>query len=641
MSDFYSTALKTDTTTTTMASTEEVSAPIKGKEEIMIKNYDNGYTFSVDIVNHVLRVLILGTSSNYYKSGEEMTSETLQDIKRYVDEGNGKLVLKTIRDVFVTGRAPKQQPTMMLLAYLARTPDSGKLDESGNDTGREIRRGAFEILKKDFRTIAQAYMFKKMHQSAGTSKGWGRMSKDAFSEFFKARDARELAYQAFKYGNREGWSFRDLMRCVHLKGSDTSPAFQLVIRSLVTGFDDIEKRIQDGTIKLFIGADTFAKALATKLEINLDHAPTTTESSEATELKNVYQYLTAIRTLKSMTTEDESRIPEICDLVQKHRFTREFLPTWSLRSTSIWESLLFDKTTKQVKMPFNALIRNLTVMTQRGIFDTQTYVDAIASQITNDTAIQKSRIHPVSLLVAYFAYSNSQYNPYESYRGLNRHQSETVHYHPTIGKALETAFYKSFGNVTPTGKRIWHLIDASGSMQSHIATLPSMTAFQAAVIMSMTYSKTEDPATQTYYVFSSTRGKYYLSGIDMQRVYLTPDMTLAESTKTLSLANWGCTNLALPVERALKMAKEGTSIDTLPEVFMLYTDNDVNTGRHVNNVLKEYREVTGLDAKMVVIATTASKSTVADPTMPESMMDVVGFDTAAPDVVSQFIMGSI
>jgi hypothetical protein len=111
----------------------------------------------------------------------------------------------------------------------------------------------------------------------------------------------------------------------------------------------------------------------------------------------------------------------------------------------------------------------------------------------------------------------------------------------------------------------------------------------------------------------------------MKKVYVAPEMNLNETTKIMKYAEWGCTNLANPVVRALDMAKSGTPPDKLPEIFMYYTDNDVNTGRHVNMVLKEYREFTKLDAKVIVLATTASSSTVADPTMPESMLDVVGF----------------
>ena len=80
----------------------------------------------------------------------------------------------------------------------------------------------------------------------------------------------------------------------------------------------------------------------------------------------------------------------------------------------------------------------------------------------------------------------------------------------------------------------------------------------------------------------------------------------------------------------------------MPEVFVIYTDNDVNSGkRHPAKALQEYRELTGLfDAKMAVVATQASYRTISDP-KDAGMMDLVGFDSQLPTILNDFICNKL
>ena len=61
--------------------------------------------------------------------------------------------------------------------------------------------------------------------------------------------------------------------------------------------------------------------------------------------------------------------------------------------------------------------------------------------------------------------------------------------------------------------------------------------------------------------------------------------------------------------------------------------------RHPSDALREYRKLTGIPAKMVVIACTPTSSSIADPT-DGGMLDVIGFDTNAPEIVMNFIRGN-
>ena len=61
---------------------------------------------------------------------------------------------------------------------------------------------------------------------------------------------------------------------------------------------------------------------------------------------------------------------------------------------------------------------------------------------------------------------------------------------------------------------------------------------------------------------------------------------------------------------------------------------------HPSKALKQYREATGIDARLIVSAMTSNEFTLADPEDP-GMLDMAGFDSAAPDVIRTFALGEI
>jgi 60 kDa SS-A/Ro ribonucleoprotein len=54
--------------------------------------------------------------------------------------------------------------------------------------------------------------------------------------------------------------------------------------------------------------------------------------------------------------------------------------------------------------------------------------------------------------------------------------------------------------------------------------------------------------------------------------------------------------------------------------------------------LKDYRKAMGIDAKLIVVGITATDFSIADPE-DAGMLDVVGFDSAVPQVIGDFIRG--
>jgi 60 kDa SS-A/Ro ribonucleoprotein len=253
----------------------------------------------------------------------------------------------------------------------------------------------------------------------------------------------------------------------------------------------------------------------------------------------------------------------------------------------------------------------------------------VVDHLQNETVIKKARLHPVNILIAMTTYRN----------GHGEKGKLTWGTHPKILAALEGAFYKSFKHVDPTGKRILHAIDCSGSMTSAIPVLPQLSAHEAATVMAMTFARIEAKTEQKFVGFTSVGGYYGSGGSGLREINITPDMTLDMARRATQFGDFGSTDCSLPVETALAEFKASGGTKGLYDVFMVYTDNETYAGkRHPSEALKEYREVTGIPAKMVVIATDPSACSIVDPT-DGGMMDVVGFDTNAPEIAMNFIRG--
>ena len=61
---------------------------------------------------------------------------------------------------------------------------------------------------------------------------------------------------------------------------------------------------------------------------------------------------------------------------------------------------------------------------------------------------------------------------------------------------------------------------------------------------------------------------------------------------------------------------------------------------HPHEALRRYNKVMGKNSKMIVIAMTPTKFTIAEPGNP-NMLDISGFDAAIPQLVANFSAGRI
>lgn len=307
-------------------------------------------------------------------------------------------------------------------------------------------------------------------------------------------------------------------------------------------------------------------------------------------------------------------------LIRDYGLTWEMLPSEALTRTDVWQALV------ENGMPTGALLRNLPTLTRVGLIaGRSSWTTAVTEQLTNLDALRGARIHPMSVLVALRTYA----------AGRGDRGKHTWQPNPAVTDALDTAFYRAFKTVEPTGKRTMIGLDVSGSMGVPVAGMP-LTAAEACTAMAMVTAASE-PECDAYAFTSSDRSIWRRRNSDsteLTRLDLSSRRRLDDVLAGTSRMTFGRTDCSLPMRHAIDT---GAEVDT----FIVYTDNETWYGdEHPYQALRRYRDTTGIPAKLIVVAATATKSTIADPDDP-GMLDVVGLDDAAPTVIADFSRGGI
>lgn len=321
---------------------------------------------------------------------------------------------------------------------------------------------------------------------------------------------------------------------------------------------------------------------------------------EVEKLPDIVQAWEMIKKAQSVT--------EAIGIIQNYNLTWEFVPGQFQGSAKVWQALL-------PNLPYTALIRNLGRMTSYGLLDgISDNVKFVRDKLTERDGLRKARVHPMQALIAWRAYTKNGAD-----RAFVRKDALTWNYNAQIAAALEDAFYLSFDTVEPSNKDMFLGIDVSGSMGAQIMNLP-ITCAEASTVLAMVSLRTEKNSIA--YGFDT--------GIrDMK---LTKNDNFASALKKLSNVNGGGTDCALPMVHALN---NGMNFDQ----FVVLTDSETWYGKiHPSKALQKYREQTGINAKLVVVAMTSNGFSIADPD-DAGMLDVVGFDTSVPALISTFAQG--
>ena len=115
---------------------------------------------------------------------------------------------------------------------------------------------------------------------------------------------------------------------------------------------------------------------------------------------------------------------------------------------------------------------------------------------------------------------------------------------------------------------------------------------------------------------------------------LQASSTLAQAIAMTSDLPFGATDCALPMRYALEKHLE-------VDCFVVLTDNETWAGDvHPVKALAAYRKQTGIAARLVVVGMVSNGFTIADKD-DAGMLDVVGFDTATPSLISAFARGDV
>lgn len=289
--------------------------------------------------------------------------------------------------------------------------------------------------------------------------------------------------------------------------------------------------------------------------------------------------------------------------VREHELPREAIPSEWLREPAVWDALL-------AQMPMTAMLRNLATMTRVGLVTPASQATHLVMQRLYDgERLRKARIHPVNILTALLTYASG--------RGV---RSDNV-WKPVnaVVDALSEAFYATFSNVPTSDKPMLVGLDVSGSMGwGMVAGVPNLTPRMATAAMALVHARTE--AMCEVMAFSDR----------FMPLNVRKNERLEQLVQRTQGLPFMATDCALPMLCALENRLQ-------VKTFVIYTDNETWAGNiHADEALRRYRQWSGIDAKLVVAGVTATGFTLADPN-DAGMLDVVGFDSAAPNLIADFV----
>jgi 60 kDa SS-A/Ro ribonucleoprotein len=450
--------------------------------------------------------------------------------------------------------------------------------------GPEAKSLAFQNLAKVCRIGTHLFHFAEY---VNALRGWGRGLRNAVGRWYLEQEADKLAYQVVKYQSRDRWSHGDLLRLAHPKAP--SAEYEAVFRWILFGAEGMGER----TVKRKVnGEDRVATYAA------VGKLPDIVEAFER--------------------AKKASSKAEIVGLIKDHDLPREAIPTQWLNEVEVWDALL-------QRMPLTAMVRNLGKMTAIGLVKPfSEAANLVVRKLSDEALLKRARIHPLTVLIAQKVYA----------QGRGEKGSLTWQPVSKIVDALEKAFYATFQNIEPCGKPVLLALDVSGSMDGSMVAGSCLSAREASAAMALVTAATEPQC--EIIAFSAAAGGHGgqwgggESGIT--RVALSPRMRLDDVIKRVREIPMGGTDCSLPMVWARRNKLRVSA-------FVTYTDSETWAGNlHPTQALRQYRDEFVGNAKAVVVGMTSNGFTLADPN-DRRMLDVVGFDTTVPAVVSDFVRG--
>jgi 60 kDa SS-A/Ro ribonucleoprotein len=248
-------------------------------DSTQVANSAGGYAWDVDNWKRLDRFLIFGSErGTYYIRERTLTRENAAAVAECIAD-NGVRVVRRVAEISVSGRAPKNDPALFVLAMAAGLGDD------------ETRAAALRALPHLARTGTHLFHWL---QYVKAFRGWGRGVRNAVGRWYTTKRASELAYQLLKYQARDGWSHRDALRLAHPKAP--SYEHQVLFRYAVQGWDGIA------------GSAALRTDIGGRIE--------------------------SVHALRGMSPADAARVIRI------YQLTREMVPTELLNHAVVWDALL-------------------------------------------------------------------------------------------------------------------------------------------------------------------------------------------------------------------------------------------------------------------------------------------------------------
>src|SRR3989442_10082056 len=397
------------------------SQPIPGSNQV--RNSGGGYSWQVDDWTRLDRFLILGAEGGtYYITERDLVKQNHDALVRCI-KADGVRAVNCIVEISDTGRAPKNDPGIFALALAVTHGDA------------EAKAHAFANLGRVCRIGTHLFHFAEY---VNALRGWGRGLRNAVAGWYVGREADDLAHQAVKYQQRDGWSHGDLLRLAHPKAP--SPQHDAVFRWMLNGADSLGER--EGKRKVR-GEDRIAKYAA---------------------VGELPKLIGAFERVKRTTN-----VIEVVKLIDEFDLPREAIPTQWLNEAKVWEALL-------ERMPMTAVVRNLGKMTSIGLV--QPFSDAaklIVRKLGDDAMLKRARIHPLAVLIAEKVYA----------QGKGEKGSLTWKPMAKIVDALDAAFYATFRNLEPWARQGQIALAVAGSMGCSMIAGSCLSAREASAAMAL------------------------------------------------------------------------------------------------------------------------------------------------------------
>lgn len=504
-----------------------------------VENHTGGAVFELDPLAIARRFLMIGTTGGTYYQGEREITRENADVIFHLAQHDPEGLVSLIQDVSVRGLAPKLAPQLFALAVCTHQPGPA----------RELAFKAFPVI---IRTGGHLLQWAGYHKALGGKVG--RSWRRTVATWYTERSPENLAYQLAKYGQREGWSQKDLIDMSHALSGEIPESTAKVLR-----WARGESVMVDSTFP---------------------------------------RVLTVLDALKR-----ESKAYSAFEAADAG-LSWEMVPDKMKRDPEFWTALLNGD-----HLPLGAMLRQLPRLTELKVIDdwfANNPSERIRAKFGDENQLRKARLHPLSILLAIRSYGQGATRGGLAYKPNMR-----------LVEVLDRAFYKAFETAPASGKRHLVGVDVSSSMTMRTAIGLSSNEIAAALAMKIMAS---EPA-------SMVVGFAH----EIRELPLNSVTSLENACKITQDRSFGSTNPSALIQFA---AHRRLPVDT----FVVITDNEVNRGQHVPDALRAYRNIMGLDSKLVVLATTATRFSIADPKDP-GMLDIAGFGADVPALLTQFSAG--